>query len=380
MSCNNCGPITTPNYSKSNPLTGDCVQCSGVRSVSNTVNLTVLEAREEQWSAELDQLEYLIPDAYEGQVHQVLHVSLRGLTYPQDLIQINATGTGIIFDLPPGNINESDVVTLVYNTVVSKSFEGSGGGKPTVVVAGTDINVEDLSTANTAIYRVSYQPYVAVQINLSLQAFINSVQQSFPILLGNIVDEVRLSWSYDQGKTVTSQEIRQPSVIPIAANLRNYTLENLSVVNNATFEVYGTDGRSADSDDAIVTFGNHGMWGHYQSLSDLAVTNVQTMISGFTKQIKTSRLASLFATGGAGEHFYYLYPSRFGLATFKKGIFEGGFVRLKNVAGTFKITLGIGDTESPLNVTNDAGYTEEFYIYMSLYDNIVDPVEPIVVT
>jgi hypothetical protein len=111
------------------------------------------------------------------------------------------------------------------------------------------------------------------------------------------------------------------------------------------------------------------------------VSEIPTLISGLAnkqQQIKTSRANSIYGTGGVNKKFFIIYPAAWGEAVFTKGIFVGGFQRLKNEAGTLVVT--VAGTELPISWTNQHGYTEDVYVYQSLYDNIADAVEPIIIS
>jgi hypothetical protein len=96
--------------------------------------------------------------------------------------------------------------------------------------------------------------------------------------------------------------------------------------------------------------------------------------------IRIDRFNTYFATGGVNEKHFVAYPVTFGLGTFTKGIFTGGYVRLKLVGGILKSELGISDVESDILITNSKGYTEAYYIYESLFDNQADPITPFIIS
>lgn len=263
---------------------------------------------------------------------------------------------------------------------------GSGsGGKPVEIIAGPSIDVDDLSDADTYRFRISYVPYIDLSATLSLVAKRSNVTKANPVLKGTVIDTIELDWTYN--KDVTTQSLSNtggltPPTLNEAARSHDYTSQTVS--DNISFTISGNDGNGQPGSIAVATqsilFGNDMILGATTDFTLQSVSSFLTAISGFTKIVKTSRVHTYFATGGVNQHHYVIYPKAYGLGTFTKGIFEGGYVRLKNVAGTLKQELGIGDVESDVNIVNAEGFSEAFYIYMSLYDNQNDPVTPFELT
>jgi len=257
----------------------------------------------------------------------------------------------------------------------------SSGGKPVEIIAGPSIGVEDLSDADTFRFRISYSPYVDLLATLSLVAKEAGVAKSNPVLKGTVIDTVELDWTYN--KVVTSQTLTNtggltpPTLDPSDLD-HDYTSQ--TITSDITFTISGNDGNgqpgSVDTDQKSILFGNNMILGNTTNFNLQPTTSFLTAISGFTKIVKTARTHTYFATGGANQHHYVIYPKAWGLGTFTKGIFEGGYVRLKNVAGTLKQTLGEGDVESDIMITNEKGHSEAYYVYMTLYDNQNDAVTP----
>lgn len=258
--------------------------------------------------------------------------------------------------------------------------EGSGG-KPVEILAGPSIGVEDLSDADTYRFRVSYVPYVDLLATLTLIAKEVGVAKSNPVLKGTVIDAVELDWTYN--KEVTSQTLTNTGGLaaPTLGTVeRSHDYTSQTITSDITFTISGNDGNgqpgSVDTDVKSITFGNNLILGNTTNFNLQATASFLTAIAGFTKIVKTARAHTYFATGGVNQHHYVIYPKAWGLGTFTKGIFEGGYIRLKNVAGTLKQELGGGDVESDINITNEKGHTEAYYVYMSLYDNQEDAVTP----
>jgi len=257
---------------------------------------------------------------------------------------------------------------------------GGGGGLPVSILAGTDILVEDLSDASQYEFRVNYNPFVALTTSLSITGYVGGILQSEPILKGKIVDEIRSSWSYN--KAVASQELNDISV-PSADRAKTET--GLNVTDDITYEIEGNDGQgqggSIATDTDSLLFGNYMIWGDYPKIDGQAASVVNTMIANLankSQEVKRSRGNSVYATGGTNQRFFVIYPAAWGEATFTKGIFEGGFQRLKNEAGT--LVTEVTGVETPIEWTNEEGHTEEIYVYQSLYDDRADALEPIIIT
>lgn len=262
---------------------------------------------------------------------------------------------------------------------------GSGSQKSTIIIAGPSIAVEDLSDADAYRFRVSYEPYTALSVTLTLVAKEVGVIKTNPVLKGTVIDAVELDWSYN--KAVISQELSNTGGLiepTLGINDVSHDYTSQTITTNTTFTISGNDGNgqpgSLGSDAKSITFGNNMILGNTTNFNLLLLADFLTAISGFSKIIKTARAHSYFATGGANQHHYVIYPKIWGLGIFTKGIFTGGYVRLKNVAGTLKQELSGGDVELDINITNEEGYVEAYYIYMSLYDNQEDAVTPFVLS
>ncbi len=263
----------------------------------------------------------------------------------------------------------------------------SSGGKVVEILAGDQIAVEDLSDATTYRFRVSADPYVALETAITAIApYISGVSALINglALFGRTVDRVDLTWT--QSKDVAAQSVSSslgvftpPSLTPAE---RTKSLTGLTITADTSFTITGNDGEgqpaSIDSDTAFVRYGNYVRWGKgVDKLNGLAST-LQALFDGLVGSVNTNTRARSFnATGEENEHEFYFVPARFGEVTFQKGIFVGGFVRLKNVNGVLVQTVPDEETEDDILISN--GYaSENYYVYMSLYDNQIDAVTPIV--
>lgn len=257
--------------------------------------------------------------------------------------------------------------------------------KDVVLIEGPGIDIQDLSDTNTYKFVISSVEIEALTVDLTLVAKEATIVKSSPILLGTVIDELNLTWVYN--KAIVSQTLTntgglaEPSLISTDV-LYDYTGQN--IVANLSLTIQGNDGLgqpgSIASDTKSITFGNM-MWiGSGTTKINSATAGLEAFLESLSGVIKTSRNHTYFATGGVNEKHFVAYPTSFGLGTFTKGIFTGGYIRLKNVGGTLKSVLGIGDIESPITITNSKGYSENYYVYESEYDNQADNVTSFVIT
>lgn len=266
------------------------------------------------------------------------------------------------------------------------SSPGGGTGKGVIMIAGPGIQVEDLSDTENYRFRHSAVPYQALSVNLNLTAEESGVIRTSPVLKGTVLDKIQLSWSYN--KEINSQSLSNTVSLPpptLAASDRSHTYNPVNVQNNVSFTVQGNDGLgqpgSSASASRSIVFGNLMWLGKGTSRLNTVTSDLEIFLESLQIQvIKTIRNHTYNATGGVNEKHFVGYPKSFGLGTFTKGIFVGGYVRLKSVMGILKSDLAEGDVESDIIITNSKGYSEAYYIYESLFDNQDDPVTPFTIT
>jgi hypothetical protein len=257
--------------------------------------------------------------------------------------------------------------------------------KDVVLIPGPGIQIEDLSDVNAYRFVLSTQEIVDLSVNLTVIALEAGDPKTSPILRGTVIDELNLTWVYNKAivsQTLTNTGSLTPPSLTTTEFSYNYTGQN--VQNNLSLTIQGNDGLaqpgSIASDTKSISFGNI-MWiGAGTSKINESTAGIEAFIESLSGVIKTSRNHTYFATGGVNQKHFVAYPAAFGLGTFTKGIFTGGYIRLKNVGGTLKSVLGIGDIESPITITNSKGYSENYYIYESEYDNQADNVTPFTIS
>ncbi len=236
--------------------------------------------------------------------------------------------------------------------------------------------VTDNSNSQKHSFSIDFIPQQAVSGTLNMILEESNVVVSNPVLKGKTIDEVQLSWSLN--KTIASQSLESGETDPsLLSTDRNYTYTGLSITGNSPFTLSVDDGKGLEGStlDLVQTveFGNYLYYGHGSTKIGSATSGIQAFLDALNKSIKVNKLNSLFATGGEDEHFFFAYPKSFGLPTdIKKGVFSGGYIRLLNVGGTLKTSLGQGESESDLTISNGL-VSEAYYLYMSAVDNQNDP-------
>lgn len=269
---------------------------------------------------------------------------------------------------------------FVYPPLVSG---GGGGGLVTEVLPGDDISVDNLSDSDTYRFRVNYNPDVALTSTLDLILKSAGVVKAQPVLQGVVIDEIKSDWTYN--KSIASQAltftVQSPDVAIPAPSLnageRTKTVSSVSVTKDASVKIHGDDGNGSISETTKpISFGNYVAFGHGADKIGAAASTVQALYDALSKEVKTNRVKTLSTTGGPNEYFFYLVPKRFGDVTFTKGIFQGGYFKLNNVAGVLKKVLDPGDVVLDIVLSNGAGFSEAYDVWQSLYDNKNDEVTP----
>jgi hypothetical protein len=269
---------------------------------------------------------------------------------------------------------------------VNQFYVPPSGGKTTELIAGDQIGITDLSDSLVDRFEIDYLPIVAFTAALTLVAKASSIVKANPVLLGTVIDRIELTWTYNHAvasQTITNDGALTPPTL--IASDRGYDYTSQSIVNNTEFTLDGNDGldnggQSAAEDSKSITFGNYLAWGKGASLLGLTTSDVQTRFAALAdREVRTDFLRSVYATGTDNEKFFVMYPKRWGLADFKKGIFVGGLMRVKKVVGqtALKVDLEGGEVEEDIIIANGSGHSEAYYIYETLFDNQEDAVTPI---
>lgn len=263
-------------------------------------------------------------------------------------------------------------------------------GKTAEVLAGVEIAVDDLSDSAVDRFRVNVDLTEQLVVTLTLIPYISTNIQTLPILKGNSVDRIKATWVYSEA--IVTQNLQNTgglSVPTLNAADREEDYTGIAVTDNISLTITGNTGEgfvpeSIGADTKSVTFGNYLAFGAGVSLGGLSLATVQTYYDSFiglgNTEIRTNRNATVYNIGGQGEKSFIMYPKSWGLASFTKGIWTGGWYRVKNVAGTLKLTLAGGDTETDIILDNGTGFTEAYYIYETFDDFKGDAITPTILS
>lgn len=163
--------------------------------------------------------------------------------------------------------------------------------------------------------------------------------------MGATVNSVNLKWAINKNPVKLTVEGNS-----VAVNLRETTLNALSLTKAHTFNVSATDERGAtDSMSKTLSFYNGVYYGLLAEGAALDSAAVLTL----TRELTNTKGRKFSVTCGEGQRIAYAIPSRLGTPTFKVGGFEGGFY----LAAT-------------IDFTNASGYTEPYAVWLSSNTNL----------
>lgn len=273
-----------------------------------------------------------------------------------------------------GNQNGNMIPVLPVGITPQKNVE---------LIGAPFVKIENLSDADTYRFRFSSQAYVDLSTSLGLVAKAAGVVKTSPVLKGTIIDRIELAFTHN--KTVASQSLSNTGGLTVPTLLFSdaaYNYDPVAVTSNVSFTLTGNDGQSQpgsiSADTKSISFGNVMYLGSGPSKVGSLASGMEAFIEALgASVIKTSRGYTYYATGAANQHHFVAYPKAWGEAIFTKGIFSGGYVRLRNVGGTMEIA---GTPEIDIPFDNSASFSENYYIYQSLYDNQNDAVTPFIIS
>ena len=261
--------------------------------------------------------------------------------------------------------------------IVSPPQVGGGGGKDAEVLAGFSMLVNDLSDINTDRFEVNYDPYEAVAVSLGIIAKSSTVQKTNPILKGTNIDAVECLWSYNAARDadinaqtlVNSGAGANPTLL---ATDRGYNYSGLTITDDASVTVDGTDGRTSDDEVDNIIFGNYIAIGvaNPSMLFQLPAAAQAIFDALSDKRIKTTQAGESFnAFGTDQEYMTIAHPESWGDSAFTKGSFTGGYQRIYKVNrggdDMFVNEVLGGDVELDIVINNGNGFAENFYFYQS---------------
>jgi len=156
-----------------------------------------------------------------------------------------------------------------------------------------------------------------------------------------------LTFNWEVNKDVVSQTLTGPpemTPVVLTAGQRSVSVTLANLGSNATFTLQVNDGTQNDSSNVNISFitANY----HGDALVPGAIDDA--FIKSLTKGLDANRQTSYVSNAVGSQYNWYVYPTRYGVATFFAGGFEGGY---SNVA--------------VVNFTNDYGFIEDVYVWRS---------------
>lgn len=256
---------------------------------------------------------------------------------------------------------------------------GGGGGKSAEVLAGTDIAVQDISDSLVDRFVVNYAPYTDVIVDLTLTPKALGVDKTAPILKGTTIDEVLAEWSYNPetdpliiNQLLTNDFLATDPIL--GAGDRNATYSGEAITENKWINIQGSDGRTNDSNQKTILFGNYLSVGvTTPSLEFQDPLLAQTVFDGLPDQRRTTTQANqafnAFGTADPPQYMIIAYPKHYGTSIFTKGTFAGGYIRmirtLRGGIPTWVTSLDIAEVEIDVDIDNGNGFVEPYWFYQS---------------
>ena len=159
-------------------------------------------------------------------------------------------------------------------------------------------------------------------------------------------ESVVLNWSLSRNPTM---QTLQGSTV--ATELRTKTGSvSLTSMGSENFTLTVKDSKgNADSKTVSVSVYNRIYYGALAK----PTSYTDSWIKSLTGTLSNSRSKSFSVTAGTGQYIYYALPTRLGYCSFNIDGFVGGF----EMVGTY-------------SVTNKSGYTENYYLYKSVEENL----------
>lgn len=198
--------------------------------------------------------------------------------------------------------------------------------------------LERIENMETAVSNLSYK-----QIELSSA----SIQPS-SAAIGGTVTEYTVSYSFNKTPSLITLKNGNTAVHTISEpSSASGTIgkSSLSITEDLTLTLQGTDERNATASKNLkIEFMNYAYYGAANS-----ATVTSAFVNALASKALTKTKARTITVNAAGsKYIWYAIPSRLGTPVFTVGGFEGGF-----------------SLASTLQVTNDAGYEEEYKVYKS---------------
>ena len=255
---------------------------------------------------------------------------------------------------------------------------GGGDGKTTELLEGFSIGITDFSDVDVDRFEIAYSAYEDVAVALSIVAKAATVVKANPVLAGTTIDAVECDWTYNAAR---DSDISTQTIVNTGAGAdptlistdRDYDYFGLSITDDETITIQGSDGVSNDSDVESIIYGNYIAIGVSEPsmLFRNPDTDTQDIFNDLaSKTVATTQEGVSFNAFGTDQEYLVVgYPASFGESKFTKGSFTGGYMRvfLVNRGGNNLFVNEIlgGDTPENINIDNGNGHIEPYFFYQS---------------
>jgi len=215
-------------------------------------------------------------------------------------------------------------------------------------VAMIDVSdsIDDIDDSlDDLISRVEDLEYIPVEISSASV----SVPSGGIAEMGSTVAAVTVGWALKG--TPVGLTLNGTAVEPATSTSK--ALSGLSLTTNTDFTLIATDAREHTSTKvAKLYFYNQ----CYYGVAAIPSSVNSEFIAGLASKILTgTKVRNITLNAGSGQYIWYAVPKRLGTCNFNVGGFDGGFQAPQTVS-----------------VTNESGYTEDYYVYRSTNANLGD--------
>ena len=172
---------------------------------------------------------------------------------------------------------------------------------------------------------------------ISITSFTSSVGTA---VMGSTVDNVTLSWATSKTPVTLTLD-----GVTLGSEETSKALTGQGITSQKTWTLKATDERGAVSEKTTTLYFRNYVIYMAATSEELAGGIPEDAV----KVLSDNKARSFTVNAGEGEYIWYLVPKRLGTCSFKVGGFDGGFVLFSDSA----------------SVVNEAGYSEEYYVYVS---------------
>lgn len=170
---------------------------------------------------------------------------------------------------------------------------------------------------------------------------------------GQVLTSIILSWNYNKAvqlQSIVGTNVVTPTLL-LTDRSKTVTLNNINVdtVITLTGDDNTGDTNGVKTSQLTLQFLNKIYWGK----AAIGTLNSAFILALSNNELKASRQKSFNITTGSNEYIWFASPVAYGGPNFKANGFDGGFT----LAGT-------------ISFTNASGYTESYYVYRSVNENL----------